>query len=210
MTTVSLLHLNPFDFCRQLSFIPLPFAPFPFLVGKIEFSPFHIHFWVFWRHIPWHPAPPLISASPPNYLLLLLDFRWPSSFWRSSTTHSQSLLYCYLHFPPAAREVQTTPHSSCTLMAVTHPSLKSSLPTLQSITKTGHWLFSSLPSSMLDFVQGHWHQCVSTHPPLQSASGAPTSQVDAIHLSPTPSQQQLSTHPLCSFRSFSEIRNLSS
>lgn len=49
-----------------------------------------------------------------------------------------SPLHCYLHFPPVAIEVQSTSHPGCTLMAVTHPSLKSSLPTLQSITKTGH------------------------------------------------------------------------
>lgn len=80
--------LLPADFLH-----PASFCSFPFLVFIIRVSPSHIPFRVFWRDFPGHSAPSLISASPPNYLLLHLVTRWPSSFQKFQFNPSTILLF---------------------------------------------------------------------------------------------------------------------
>ena len=90
--TICLLPLNacllPADFLH-----PVSFCSFPFLVFRRRVSPSHIPFRVFWRDFPGRSAPSLISAYPPNYLLLHSVTRWPSSFQKFQFNTSTILLF---------------------------------------------------------------------------------------------------------------------
>lgn len=141
--------LLPADFLH-----PTAFCSSPFLGFRIGVSPSHIPFRVFWRNFPGRSARSLISASPPNYLLLY-------SVTRGSFQKLQFNLFTILLFtgpsllsvfcPSVAREVQTT--SPPKMPTKTHPYKKAGLPTPQNITTTVHWLVSRPSSPMLDLVK---------------------------------------------------------
>ena len=97
---------------------------------KIGFSPPHIPFRVFWRNFTRHSGL-LIFASPPNYLLLHLDIRWPSSLqklqFNTSTILYTGTLTFSVVYPPVATEAQTTSPPRIQTHAMTNPPLKSNL-----------------------------------------------------------------------------------
>lgn len=72
------------------------------------------------------------------------------------------------------------------------------------------WVYILVSSSGILVIPRNLFNLSETQEPNCTMEIRPTSQVEAIHLCPTPSQQKLNIHPLCCLGSFSETENPSS